>query len=81
MTYQSSFGMPEGIEQRLVDWRRRLGTNKEYPWLGTGILDDLVCAAGMLGADVSEFRQQDRDQPAFDIIPVVPEQQPFEYDL
>lgn len=81
MTYQSSFGMPEGIEQRLVYWRRQLGSNKEYPWLGTGILDDLVCAAGMLGADVSEFRQQDRDQPAFDIIPAAPEQQPFEYDL
>lgn len=81
MTYQSSFGMPEGIEQRLVDWRRRLGSNKEYPWLGTGILDDLVCAANLLGADVSEFMQPDYDQPTFEVIPAEPVQQQIEYDL
>ena len=63
------FGHPENIEKRLVAWRRQLAMDKSYPWVGTGLLDDLVCAAKLLGADVSEFEAPD------------PRQQKLEYDL
>lgn len=81
MTYERLFGHPENIEKRLVMWRRQLALDRKYPWVGTGLLDDLVCAAKMLGADVSEFEQSDASQPMFDIVPAEPEQQNLEYDL
>lgn len=55
MTYQSMHGQERGIAERLKMWRRQLGSEKIYPWLGTGICADLVTAARLLGADVSEF--------------------------
>lgn len=78
---ERSFGIVEGLEKRLVMWRRQLSIDKRYPWIGSGILDDLVCAAKMLGADVSEFERPDTEQRVFDIIPAEPEQQNLEYDL
>lgn len=54
MTYERMHGQEKGIAERLKMWRRSLAT-QNYPWLGTGICDDLVTAARMLGADVSEF--------------------------
>lgn len=60
--YVRPFGKPEDIEKRLVAWRRQLGMDKSLPWVGLGLLDDLVCAAKMLGADVSEFEEPDKDQ-------------------
>lgn len=79
--YTRHFGVPEDIEKRLVTWRRQLGQDKSFPWVGCGLLDDLVCAAKMLGADVSEFEQKNSAQPEFDIIPNEPEQQDLEFDL
>lgn len=79
--YERLFGHPENIEKRLIAWRRQLAANKDYPWVGTGLLDDLVCAAKMLGADVSEFEKPDATQLMFDIVPPEPEQQSMEYDL
>lgn len=67
--YERPFGNPEDIEKRLLTWRRQLGRDKFYPWVGTGLLDDLVCAAKLLGADVSEFEKPDDRQ------------QEMEYDL
>lgn len=55
MAYERMHGQEKGIAERLKMWRRQLGTDKNYPWMGTGICDDLVTAARMLGADVSEF--------------------------
>lgn len=75
-----SFGMPEGLEKRLVMWRRQLAFDRHFPWIGTGILDDLVCAAKLLGADVSEFEKSD-DQYNMDILPAEPQQENLEYDL
>jgi len=74
MTYQRMHGQEQGIAERLKMWRRHLGGDKSYPWLGTGICDDLVTAARLLGADVSEFTTL-IEQPA----PVAP--QPMEFDL
>lgn len=55
MAYDRMHGQEKGIAERLLMWRRTLGTEKKYPWLGTGICDDLVTAAKLLGADTSEF--------------------------
>lgn len=81
MTYERLFGHPENIEKRLLAWRRQLGIDKNFPWVGTGLLDDLVCAAKLLGADVSEFEKKDASQLMLDILPNEPEQQNLEYDL
>lgn len=81
MAYERLFGHPENIEKRLVAWRRQLGVDRSFPWVGTGLLDDLVCAAKLLGADVSEFEKKDTAQPMFNILPAEPEQQNLEYDL
>ena len=45
------FGKPEGLEKRLAMWANQLGRDSRYPWIGLGIIDDLKCAARMLGAD------------------------------
>jgi hypothetical protein len=79
MTYERMHGREEGIAERLKMWRRQLGTNKGYPWLGTGICDDLVTAARMLGADVSEF---DTIEPMPTLPEIVPaEPVVMEFDL
>lgn len=57
-------GHVEGIEKRLVMWRRQLARNGSFPWVGTGICDDLVVAAKLLGADVSEFETPAPAAPA-----------------
>jgi hypothetical protein len=52
MTYKREFGQREGLSERLRDWRTRLGKDKSLPWVGLGLLDDLVAAADALdGAD------------------------------
>lgn len=43
------FGQPEGLGRRLAMWANSLGRNKQYPWLGLGIVDDIRCAARLLG--------------------------------
>jgi hypothetical protein len=49
MAEEKSFGVPEGIEKRLAYWARQLSVDKRYPWVGSGLIDDLKCAAEMLG--------------------------------
>lgn len=44
------FGIPEGLGRRLNTWANQLSRDKSYPWLGTGIIADLKCAATQLGA-------------------------------
>jgi hypothetical protein len=72
MTYERMHGREEGIAERLKMWRRALATDKSYPWLGTGICDDLVTAARMLGADVSEFDQHNDEPTLPEIVPAEP---------
>lgn len=50
MTEGRAFGVPDGIEKRLEYWARQLSLDKRYPWVGMGLIDDLKCAAKMLGA-------------------------------
>ena len=49
MTEGRAFGVPDGIEKRLEYWARQLSLDKRYPWVGMGLIDDLKCAAKMLG--------------------------------
>jgi hypothetical protein len=46
-----AFGKPEDIEKRLSYWARQLSTDKNFPWVGLGLIDDLRCACKMLGGD------------------------------
>jgi hypothetical protein len=81
MPYERMHGREEGIAERLKMWRKHLATDRRYPWLGTGICDDLVTAARLLGADVSEF-ETDPNQPTLpEVVPAEPVQQALVYDL
>lgn len=46
-----SFGKPDGVDRRLAAWARQLSCDKSYPWVGSGLIDDLKCAAKILGTD------------------------------
>jgi hypothetical protein len=63
--YERCFGKPEGLGKRLIMWRRQLASSA-YPWIGTGICDDLVAAAKALGENVSEF-EKPADNLEFDL--------------
>ena len=56
MAYESPYGRPEGLAERLAEWERRLATDSTYPWTGTGILEDLKLAAQVL--NLEEFAQR-----------------------
>lgn len=50
MTYKSPYGVPEGLERRLAQWANQLSRDKTYPWVGSGLIDDLKLASTTLGA-------------------------------
>jgi len=50
MSNERQFGIPEGLGRRLNTWANQLAMDKRYPWIGTGLIDDLKCAASQLGA-------------------------------
>jgi hypothetical protein len=61
---ERQFGIPQGIEKRLAYWANQLSRNKSYPWVGTGIIDDLKCASKLLGAeDFDKLYPLDVGQP------------------
>lgn len=45
------FGKREGLEKRLAMWAQQLSTDKQYPWVGLGLIDDLKAASRALGHD------------------------------
>ena len=51
MEYDRPFGKPQDIEKRLAMWANSLARDRQYPWMGSGLVDDLVCAAKLLGAE------------------------------
>lgn len=46
-----AFGKREGLEKRLAYWSRQLSSDKAYPWVGLGLIDDLRAACRELGGD------------------------------
>lgn len=79
-TPERAFGKPEGIEKRLAMWARQFSTDKRYPWVGMGFIDDLECACRMLGGDPDktypDMRTTDKPKPAAPAAPAA-----VEYDL
>lgn len=51
----TGFGQEEGIGKRLATWANQLSRNKSYPWVGTGLIADLKCAAKIHGVDFDEM--------------------------
>ncbi len=41
MAYQSEFGRLTGLRARIDDWMERLSMDKNLPWAGLGLIDDL----------------------------------------
>lgn len=70
------FGKAEGLGKRLAMWANSLGINKQYPWIGLGIVDDLKAAARALGEDPDALYPQH-----FNHSPVLSEPKKMEYDL
>lgn len=69
-----AFGKPENIEKRLAMWVNRFKYDKAYPWVGTGLIDDLECACRMLGGEPGKQYPDMRKNPP-------PEPAKVEYDL
>lgn len=51
MAYERVFGKPKGLEKRLAMWANQLSTDKTLPWVGLGLIHDLICASKMLGGE------------------------------
>lgn len=71
------FGEPENIEKRLAMWVQQFSTDKRYPWVGLGFIDDLKCACRMLGGD-PDRKYPDMRKP---VAAPKPEPENEEYDL
>lgn len=52
---ENRFGDPDGIGRRCAMWANQLRRNKAFPWVGTGLVDDLECVARMHGIDSQAF--------------------------
>lgn len=68
------FGKREGLEKRLAMWIAQLGADKRFPWVGSGLIDDLKCACRELGGDPDKRYTGVKG-------PTVPKPAPVEYDL
>lgn len=71
------FGEPENIEKRLAMWAIQLSVDKKFPWVGTGLIDDLKCACRMLGGDPDKRYIGSKAAPK----EAPPEPAKVEYDL
>ena len=57
------FGKRDGLERRLAMWAQQLSTDKRYPWVGLGLIDDLKCASRELGGDPNKRYPDMRKSP------------------
>lgn len=73
------FGKPEGLEKRLAMWAQQFSTDKRYPWVGLGFIDDLKCASRMLGGEPDKKYPDMRPKAAQE--PVPEPAKIVEYDL
>lgn len=48
MTYISPHGKAAGLSKRLLKFAETLASDKRYPWLGLGLIDDLRAAAAIV---------------------------------
>lgn len=52
------YGKPEGLADRLREHVRKLGTDKDLPWPGMGLIDDLYAAADAIDGKTSAPRTE-----------------------
>lgn len=50
MTYESPHGKAPGLVARLLGWVDRMGTDRNLPWAGLGIIGDIKLAAQILNS-------------------------------
>jgi len=50
MIYESPYGKPEGLRDRLAEWVKRLSEDPALPWIGLGLIADLNEAVRQLGS-------------------------------
>lgn len=58
MTYERMFGKEEGLEERLAMWVDRLSHDKQLPWVGLGLIDDLKISRKLI-ADLNCEKEWD----------------------
>ena len=46
--YTSPFGKENGLSARLEKWAEDLSKNRQYPWVGLGLIADLKAAAAVI---------------------------------
>ena len=46
--YISPFGKAEGLPERLERFASELSKDRRFPWMGTGLIDDLHAAAALI---------------------------------
>lgn len=46
----SVYGKPAGLPARLLRWADQLATDRRFPWIGTGIIEDLKLTAYLLSS-------------------------------
>lgn len=46
--YVSQYGKAAGLAERLEKFAEVLSQDCKYPWQGTGLIDDLRCAAALI---------------------------------
>lgn len=85
---ERNFGSADGLGSRLAYWANQLSRNRNYPWVGTGLIDDLKCAAKLHGADFDALfpleiyvPPKDPPPPPPPPAPVQREMEASEYDL
>lgn len=73
-----AFGKRENLEKRLAMWAQQFSTDKRYPWVGLGLIDDLKCACRELGGDPDrKYPDMRKAQRA----PTAPQPEEKVYDL
>lgn len=48
--YVSPYGLPSGLSGRLLAWVDRMGKDRSLPWVGLGVLEDMVLASRILNS-------------------------------
>lgn len=76
-----AFGKREGLEKRLAMWAQQFSTDKRFPWVGLGLIDDLKCACRELGGDPDKRYIGSKEAPRPAPAAAAPEPAKVEYDL
>lgn len=51
MTFERQYGKIAGLRERVDEWTERLSTDKNLPWVGLGLIDDLEAMARFMDGE------------------------------